>query len=89
MGLGFKMWIVRVLRRRIKRRTICFYLDLVVGDVTSVGVVGGVVIGIGAVVGSVGVSILYIYHIYIIYISYIYAGHIGFGAVSIIEKLFR
>ncbi len=54
MGLDFKMCITRVFRKRIKRRTICFYLDVVVGDVTSVGVVGGVVTGIGAVVGRVG-----------------------------------
>ncbi len=38
-GLGFKMCIIRVLRKKIKRRTICFYLDVDVGDVTSVGVV--------------------------------------------------
>ena len=54
LGLGFKMCMTRVLRKKIKRRTICFDLDIFVRDVTSVGVVGGVVTGIGAVGGRVG-----------------------------------
>ncbi len=54
MRFVFKICIIRVLRNKIGRRTICFDLDIFIGDVTSVGVVGGVVTCIGAVVGAGG-----------------------------------
>jgi hypothetical protein len=54
LGLVLKICTTRVLRKRVKRRTIGFYLDVVVGDVTSGRDVGGFVTGIGPVVGRVG-----------------------------------